>query len=336
MKPTNLALRLTAFLREYLPSQRNASPNTIKSYSRTFALLLVYCRDRRHRSPDRLDLDHLMPEVVLDFLDDLEASRHCAIATRNQRLAAVHSFFRYLQYVEPDRLLQCQRILAISCKRAPAHTDVNHLTPEQIKQVLARPGLDTPQGRRDTALLALLYDAAIRVQELIDLTPAHMRLESPAQIRVMGKGRKRRLVPLMAATVELLRAYQRDQHLDGPERRDRPLFFNRHGGPLTRAGIRHIVRKYAQTVEADSHDSSAPVTPHTLRHSKAMHLLQSGNPLVVIQSFLGHTDIRTTTMYAKADLEMTRAALEKTVSLTPKDVPPWEKEPGLLNWLRSL
>jgi len=336
MKPTNFALRLTAFLREYLPSYRNASPNTIKSYGRTFALLLVYCRERHGWSAHRLNLDSLTPEVILDFLDDLETHRHCAVATRNQRLAAVHSFFRYLQEVEPDHLLQCQRILAISCKRTPTQTNVYHLTPERMKQLLAQPGLDTLQGRRDTALLSLLYDAGIRVQELIDLKPAHVRLESPAQIRVMGKGRKCRLVPLMVATVELLRAYQHDQHLDTPERSQSTLFFNRHGNPLTRAGVRYIVHKHAKAIQTDYNDPSERVTPHTLRHSKAMHLLQSGNPLVVIQSFLGHADIRTTTIYAKADLNMTRAALQKTASVTPKDPPPWKRTPGLLDWLRSL
>lgn len=336
MKPTDLAFRLTAFLREYLPSQRNASPNTVKSYGQAFSLLLIYCRDHRRWSPDRMDLDRLTPEIILAFLEDLEVSRHCTVATRNQRLAAVHSFFRYLQEIEPGRLLQCQRILSISCKRASVHTDINHLTPEQIKKLLATPGLNTPQGRRDTALLALLYDAAIRVQELIDLTPSHVRFESPSQIRVIGKGRKRRLIPLMPATAELLRVYQKDHHLDVPERRDHPLFFNRHGSLLTRAGVSHIVRKYAQIAESGCQDSFARVTPHTLRHSKAMHLLQSGNPLVVIQSILGHADIRTTTVYAKADLEMTRATLEKTGSMTPESPPQWKKSPGLLDWLCSL
>lgn len=336
MKPTDFATRLTAFLREYLPAQRNASPNTIKSYGQTFSLLLVHCRDQHGLAPDRVDLDRLTPEIILAFLADLEERRKCSIATRNQRLAAIRSFFRYLQDLEPGRLLQCQRILAISGKRAPVRTDVNHLVPQRMKQLLDGPDLRLSAGQRDAALLSLLYDAGLRVQELIDLTPAQVRLESPAQINVMGKGRKRRLVPLMARTGELLGMYLRKHNLDDPKRHKAPLFFNRQGKPLTRAGVRYIVRKYAQKMEPDAAGVHEQVTPHTLRHSKAMHLLQSGNPLVVIQSFLGHSDIRTTTTYAKADLQMTRAALEKTASATPEPPPPWKEEPDLLAWLRSL
>ena len=334
MKPTDLALRLSTFLGEHLPAQRNASPNTVKSYGQTFTLLLVYCRDRRQLPPQRLTLDQLTPEIILAFLDDLELQRKCSITTRNQRLASIRSFFRYLQELEPAMLLQCQRILAIPGKRAPASMIVNYLTPERMKTLLARPDMTSRNGRRDVAMLSLLYDAGLRVQELIDLPLAGVRLDTPAQVTVIGKGRKRRIVPLLSATVALLRVYLRDER---PEIADRPLFRNHQRMTLTRAGVRYIVRKYAETVEPGGCDHYERVSPHTFRHSKAMHLLQSGNPLPVIQSFLGHSDIRTTTTYAKADLEMTRAALEKTVSATPRaSLPSWIEKPDLLTWLRSL
>lgn len=334
MKPTDLAMRLSSFLGEHLPAQRNASPNTIKSYGQTFALLLVYCRDHHRVPPQRLTLDRLTPEVVLAFLDYLERQRKCSIATRNQRLASIRSFFRYLQEFEPARLLQCQRILAIRGKRAPANTAINYLTPERMKSILARPDLASRDGRRDVALLSLLYDAGLRVQELTDLSLADVRLDTPAQITVMGKGRKRRIVPLLSATVELLRVYLRDER---PQSTDQPLFHNRQRRRLTRAGVRYIVRKYAGAAESGSGDLYERVSPHTFRHSKAMHLLQSGNPLAVIQSFLGHANIQTTTTYAKADLEMTRAALEKSVSAAPgASLPSWIEKPDLLTWLRSL
>jgi site-specific recombinase XerD len=337
MKPTDFAERLTHFLGEYLPAQRNASPNTVKSYAQAFSLLLVHCRKQHHLSPQRLTLDHLTVDVVLSFLKDLEESRGCAVTTRNQRLAAIHSFFKYLQTRDPERLLQYQRILAVSGKRAPANLSVNHLAPERMKALLAGPDLRTMCGRRDATLLSLLYDAGLRVQELIGLTPGQVRMETPAQVSVMGKGRKRRLIPLLEPTVELLKTYLCDQGLDSPEKRDLPLFFNRQGSTLTRSGVWYIVRKYAAAMDADAAGIREHVTPHTFRHSKAMHLLQSGNPLAVIQSFLGHSDIRTTTVYARADLEMTRAALEKTTSATPKGgTAPWMKQPDLLEWLRKL
>jgi len=334
MKPTDLAIRLSSFLAEHLPAQRNASSNTVKSYGQTFALLLIYCRDCHRVPPQRLTLDRLTPEVILAFLDYLEGERKCGIATRNQRLASIRSFFRYLQEFEPARLLQCQRILAIRGKRAPANTVINYLTPERMKVILAQPDLTTRNGRRDVAMLSLLYDAGLRVRELTDLSLADVRLDTPAQITVLGKGRKRRIVPLLSATVKLLRAYLRDER---PGNADRPLFLNHQKMPLTRAGIRYIIRKYvgvAGTGDAGLHER---VSPHTFRHSKAMHLLQSGNPLAVIQSFLGHSNIQTTTTYAKADLEMTRAALERTVSATSRvSLPSWIEKPDLLTWLRSL
>ena len=334
MKPTDFAIRLSSFLSEYLPAQRNASSNTIKSYAQAFALLLVYCRDRRRLPPQRLTLDGLTPEVILAFLDHLERQRKCCIATRNQRLASIRSFFRYLQEWEPARLPQCQRILAIPSKRGPTGAIFNHLMPEQMKSLLASPNLTTRKGRRDVAMLSLLYDAGLRVQELIGLTTTGLRLDTPAQVTVTGKGRKQRIVPLLPATVQLLRAYLRDEQHDES---DRPLFPSRQRMPFTRNGIRYIARKHARAIKQSNGPVVEKVSPHTFRHSKAMHLLQSGTPLAVIQSFLGHASIQTTTTYAKADLQMTRAALEKTASGTsPVSLPSWVEKPDLLAWLRSL
>ncbi len=334
MKPTDCAIRLSSFLATYLPTQRNVSPNTVKSYSQTFALLLIYCRDQRRLPPQRLTLDQLTPEVILAFLDYLESQRKSCVATRNLRLASIRSFFRYLQEWEPARLAQCQRILAIPSKRGSVKTNINYLTPEQMKSLLASPDLTTRYGRRDVTMLSLLYDAGLRVQELIDLTCISLRLDPPAQVTVTGKGRKRRTIPLLLATVQLLRAYLRDE----PEAESgRPLFLNHQGTPFTRAGIRYIVRKYARAAMPGSGPAIGRVSPHTFRHSKAMHLLQSGNPLAVIQSFLGHEDIQTTTTYAKADLQMTKKALEKSGSPTSAiSLPSWVKKPDLLAWLRSL
>jgi site-specific recombinase XerD len=337
MKPTDFALILQKYLREYLPDQRNASPNTIKSYAMTFSLLARHFEDRQGIPPDRLALDHLTADAVRDFLRDLESGRGSCISTRNQRLAAIRSFSKFVQRAWPERLAQCQRIRAISGKRGPKSATIHHLTPECMKALLAQPDQCTARGRRDAVLLSLLYDAGVRAQELADLTPEKVRLDAPAQIVVTGKGRKRRTIPLMCAMVALLRPWMKEQGLDVPERRDEPLFRNPQGRRLTTNGIRHIVRKYADRMPAAAEAGQKRITPHTFRHSKAMHLLQSGNPLVVVQSFLGHEDIQTTTMYARADLEMTRAALAKAPGATPEAGPSsWCQKPGLLEWLRQL
>jgi len=337
MRPTNLATHLTAFLTGYLPAHRNVSPNTIKAYRDAYVLLLRYCRDVRRLAPDRLRLEQIDPSLVLDFLDHLEKERRCAARTRNLRLTAVHAFFRYLQTEEPGLLLHCQRILAIPLRRC-APPAVEYLSPESLAAILRQPDLARRAGRRDAVLLSLLYDTAARVQELIDLSVRDVRLESPAQVRLTGKGRKTRVVPLMNSTVDLLRDYLHEQGLSGPEQLDKPLFGNRFGGRLSRSGIRYLVEKYVRKASTTRPAVPLPrVSPHTFRHSKAMHLLQTDNPLVVIRDFLGHADIKSTEIYARADLDMKRRVLDKASTKSPTPaIPPWQKDNGLLDWLTSL
>jgi site-specific recombinase XerD len=337
MRPTDLAMHLTAFLTGYLPAQRNASPNTIKAYRDAFALLLRYCRDARGLAPERLTLKQIDPPLVLGFLDHLERDRGCSARTRNLRLTALHSFFRYLQAEEPSLLLPCQRILAIPLRRQVS-SPVDYLPPESLAAILRQPDLTRRAGRRDAVLLSLLYDTGSRVQELIDLSARDVRLASPAQVRLTGKGRKMRIVPLMESTVALLREYIQEQGLTGPEHLDKPFFPNRHGGRLSRSGVRYLVAKYTEAAGTSQPGLAIPkVSPHTFRHSKAMHLLQSGNPLVVIRDFLGHADIKSTEIYARSDLDMKRQALDKARKKSPiPDIPSWKKDESLLDWLSSL
>ena len=337
MRPTDLATHLTAFLTGYLPAQRHASPNTIKAYRDAFALLLRYCRDVQGLAPERLTLKQIDPPLVLSFLDHLEKDRGCRARTRNLRLTALHSFFRYLQAEEPSLLLPCQRILAIPLQRQ-ACSPVDYLSPESLAAILHQPDLTRRAGRRDAVLLSLLYDTGARVQELIDLSARDVRLASPAQLRVTGKGRKTRVVPLMDSTVALLREYLEEQGLTGPAHLDKPLFPNRHGGRLSRSGVRYLVEKYTAKAGAAQPGLALPnVSPHTFRHSKAMHLLQSGNPLVVIRDFLGHADIKSTEIYARSDLDMKRQALDKAREKSPTpDIASWKKDESLLDWLSSL
>lgn len=336
MKPTDLSIHVTHFLTHHLAAQRNLSPNTIKAYRDVFTLLLRFCRDVRGMAIERLSLAQIDVSLVEAFLDHLVDDRHCSIATQNHRLAALHAFFRYVQSELPERLLQCQQILAIPLRRH-ARPVVGYLSKAHLAEILACPDPGTLLGRRDTVLLSVLYDTGARVQELIDLTAGDVRLDSPAQVRLMGKGRKMRAVPLMDATVKILRDHLHDTGLDRPEHFDQPLFQNRRGGRLSRSGVRYILQKYVKAVNRLHPDFKQAVSPHSLRHTKGMHLLQSGVSLEIIRDFLGHADVKTTQLYARANLEMKRKALEKVASDSPlPQLPAWRQDKTLLQWLQSL
>jgi integrase/recombinase XerD len=336
MKPTDFSVHVTNFLTHYLAAQRNLSPNTIKAYRDVFTLLLRFCRDVRGIALERLSLAQIDASLVEAFLDHLANDRHAAIRTQNHRLAALHAFFRYVQSEVPERLLQSQQILAIPLRRH-ARSNVGYLSKEYLAQILAQPDLHTGAGRRDAVLLSVLYDTGARVQELIDLNAGDVRLDPPPQVRLMGKGHKMRAVPLMDATVELLRDHRRDNNLDRPEHADQPLFQNRQGARLSRSGVRYLLQKYVQLVRRDHPGFTQPVSPHSLRHTKGMHLLQSGVPLEIIRDFLGHVDVKTTEIYARANLEMKRKALEKAADGTPlPKIPSWKQNKTLLEWLHSL
>src|SRR5438046_1767261 len=243
MKPTDFSVHVTSFLTHYLAAQRNVSPNTIKAYRDVFTLLLRFCRDGRGIAPEKLRVEQIDVSLVEAFLDYLERERKSSPRTRNHRLAALHAFFRYVQAEEPDRMLQCQQILAIPLRRN-ARPTVAYLSKEELAQILAQPDLRTPDGRRDAVLLSILYDTGARVQELIDLSVGDVRLDPPAQLRLLGKGRKTRAVPLMQSTVQLLHDHIRENRLDGPEQFGTPLFQNARHQRLSRSGVRYILHKH--------------------------------------------------------------------------------------------
>jgi integrase/recombinase XerD len=299
MKPTDFSVHVTSFLTHYLAAQRNVSPNTIKAYRDVFTLLLRFCRDVQRIAPERLRLEQVDVSLVEAFLDYLERERKSSPRTRNHRLAALHAFFRYVQTEEPARMHQCQKILAIP-QRRHARPTVAYLSKEELAEILAQPDLRTPDGRRDAVLLSTLYDTGARVQELADLSVGDVRLDAPAQLRLLGKGRKMRAVPLMGNTVQLLGDHMKENHLDRPEQFDKPLFQNARNQRLSRSGIRYILHKYVVGARSKRSSLNRTVSPHTLRHTKGMHLLQSGISLDMIRDFLGHVDVKTTQIYARA------------------------------------
>ena len=337
MKPTDFSYHLTNYLSRYLPGQRNVSINTIKSYRDTFSIMLRYCRDVRKIPSEKFCLSHFNKALTEDFLVWIEQIRGCSVATCNQRLAAVHAFCKYLQYECPASILNFQEILAIPIKKIPSQA-LGYLTLEGIRVILNQPDQSTRTGLRNVTLLALMYDTGARVQEIADICVCDVRLTPPATIKLKGKGRKSRIVPLMSRTTAILQQYMEQFFLTASATSTIPLFFNRRRERLTRSGIAYILEKHVKLARLASEEHIPDsVTPHTLRHSRAMHLLQAGVNLVYIRDLLGHSNIKTTEIYARADADMKRAALENASQLIiNSEAPKWQENSDLLKWLQSL
>ena len=336
---TDLAKYLTRFFTEYLVGERGASPHTIRSYGNTFSLVLDYMDKVLGKPADKLVLDHFTRETVLGFLDWVQKDRKCSNSTRNQRLAALHSFFGYMQYEDVKRLRQWQEILSIKIKKQGKRRAIDYLSVGGIKHLLEQIPTSSKAGRRNLALLALLYDSGARVGELIDLTPASLNLNRPCYVTLLGKGEKKRIVPLQDEQVNLLLSYITENRLDDPAFNRRPLFVNNRGTKLTNSGVAYILNLYVRNARILRPDLiPEKISPHTLRHSKAMHLLQSGVNLVYIRDILGHVSIQTTEVYARADSKQKREALEAAyVDIIPARANEgiWERDSKLREWLRN-
>jgi site-specific recombinase XerD len=330
MKPTDFAYYLSNFLTTYLAGQRNLSKNTIQSYRDTFSLLLRYFSDKKNIAPEKVNVNTVGKESVEEFLLWLESERGSGISSRNQRLAAIHAFFRYLQSEKPEYMYQCQRVLSIPVKKTPQKPPV-YLLDVDMEKLLSQPDMLTEHGRRDATMLSVLYDSGARVQELADLTPRNLRLEEPFYITLTGKGRKTRQVPIMKQTALLLISYLKEQKIDTADKLDHPLFFNCWKCRLTRQGIAYIINKYAENLKIKD-----KVTPHVFRHSKAMHLTQADVNPIYIRDILGHADLKTTCIYSKSNLEMKRKALEKVEKKAIPNLPDWTSDNGLLEFLKNL
>ena len=331
MKPTDFAYHLSTFLTSYMTGQRNLSKNTIKTYRDAFVLLLEYFKTEKAVPPEKLTIRLVDKSAIDEFLTWLENVRENGISTRNQRLAAIHAFFKYLQSETPEHLFHCQKILSIPFKRTPQPV-VPYLSEESMQLVLSRPDISTLKGRRDLTLLCTLYDTGARVQELCDLTVRNIRLDIlPSQISLTGKGSKTRHIPIMAKTTELLRLYMREQKLNAPDKLDMPLFFNSRKEKLTRQGVAFIVAKYSANNEC------LRVSPHVFRHTKAMHMTQADVNPVYIRDILGHVDLKTTAVYSKSSVEMKRKALEKlNTNILPELPIHWSNDGNLMDFLNSL
>ena len=336
MKPTDFSRHLSNFLSKYLPGERGVSPNTISSYRYTFILFLAFMEKSKNISATKLNLGDVTREVVIDFLNWLQIERKCSPASQNVRLAALHSFFHFLQYNLPDHMAEWQRILSIQVKKSKKEP-VSYLTLNGIKLLLEQPDTATRKGRRDLAMLALMYDSGARVQEIIDTEPSSIRMDKPYIIKIIGKGNKARVVPLVEQSLGQIKRYMEENNLLLSNMRSSPLFSNSRKEKLTRAGINGILKKYADMARNKNAEIiPEKISPHSLRHSKAMHLLQAGVNLVYIRDFLGHESVQTTEIYARADSKQKREAIEMAyVNVITKETPAWVENNNLLQWLKD-
>lgn len=329
---------LTSFFIKYLTGERCLSTNTIQSYRDTFKLFLMFMQEENGTLPQNVSLDDFSYETVTAFLEWLECKRNAKKSSQNVRLAAIHSFVKYVQLDDLDRLLEYKKILTIKNKKH-ASREIPYLSKVELKAVLNAPDTTTAQGRRDKVLLTTMYDSAARVSEITDLTVDDVRLAKPETITLTGKGNKTRIVPIMGATAELLRKYIEENDLLSRKYSSRQfLFTNNRGEKLTRSGVAYILKKYVALAN-DSSDIEIKIAPHphTLRHTKAVHMLEANVELIYIRDLLGHSSVKTTEIYAKVSQGNKRKALEKAYEdVVECDPTSWNDNGDLMKWLQNL
>jgi len=332
MIPTvSFASVLTRFFTVRLMQQRHASQHTVSSYRDTFRLLLKFAKARTGKEPSRLNWEEMDAPLISDFLDELQELRCVTVRSRNLRLTAIRSLFRYAAFELPAHAEQIQRVLAIPCKRS-THQQIGYLVRSEVDALLAAPDQGTWPGRRDHAWLLLAVQTGLRLSELTGLTRQDVHLGAGAHVRVMGKGRKERCTPLTKQTTAVLQAW-----MEEPARGDAQVAFpNRGGGRLSSDGVQYLLARHVNTARVACPSlRNKRVSPHVLRHTTAMDLLQAGADTTVIAMWLGHESVETTQVYLEADLELKRRMLEKT---TPAGTAPtiYRPDDALLAFLKNL
>jgi integrase/recombinase XerD len=324
------------FLMEHLVNERNLARNTQRSYRDTLQLLLPAIARRARKPVDRLAVTDMSAERVRQFLNELEEDRECTVATRNQRLAAIHALARFIGLHAPELVEWSGQVRTVPFKKAPK-TLIPYLEKAEMDALLTAADLRTAQGRRDHAVLQFLYNAGARADEAAQVRIGDLRLpqvpdRDQASVLIRGKGDKERLCPLWASTVNALLP------LIANRAASEHVFLNRRRQPLTRFGIYSLVARYAAIV-SDKMPSLAKkrVSPHTIRHTTATHLLRAGNDINTIRAWLGHVSLATTNVYAEVDLEMKAKALA-SCEVQEEGIPqkPWRDQKGLMDFLRSL
>jgi len=331
IKPTNFAPLLERFFTQRLMQQRQASPHTISSYRDTFCQLLKFIQKRLHKPPSRLSFEEIDAPLIVAFLDDLEKRQGISVRSRNLRLTAIHSFFRYTAFEAPANSAQIQRVLAIPSKRF-TRTLVPFLTRAEVDALLVAPDQRTWSGRRDHAFILLAVQTGLRLSEMTGLKRKDLILGAGAHVRVIGKGRKERCTPIAKSTLAVLNAWLREQQRGNGQ----VLFPSARGERLSVHGVQYLLNKHRLTATRDCPSlKQKRVTVHRLRHTMAMDLLQSGVDRSVIALWLGHESVETTQIYLDASLAMKEQALAK---MTPLQGRPGRYQPSdqLLDFLNGL
>lgn len=327
---TSFDAHVTAFFSTYLPNVKGASPHTIRSYRDAAAQFIAYAADSAGKRIEELGMADVGGDTLEAFLGHLESDRGASVATRNQRLAAIHALFRYIQRRDPAWLEACNGALAVEEKRCPAPR-IGYICIDGMRAVLAQPDPGTRDGLKHLALLSLLYESGARVQELVDIRTCDLSA-SYAVVVLHGKGGKVRSAPIGKDVASILKRYVETARPD-PEG---PLFPGRNG-KMSRSGVRYLVEKYAAMARDVGAEVPAKVTPHTWRHSRAMHLLEAGVNLVYIRDLLGHASVTTTEIYAKANPEMRRKAIEeRSGGIAPAAAYTEGEKEDLLSWLKRM
>jgi site-specific recombinase XerD len=332
---TLLSPWIRRFLMEYLIGERNLAPNTQKSYRDTLRLLLPFVAKDAGKPIDRLEIPDLSSKRIRAFLLGLEASRRCGASTRNQRLAAIHSLARFIGLNSPEYLQWFGELKNIPMKRCPRSL-ITYLEKPEVDVLLAAPEQKTEQGRRDQAVLLFLYNTGARADEVAHVQVGDLDLgRSPgysgSSLLIHGKGNKQRRCPLWPRTAKLLAS------LAGERPSDEHVFLNRRGEPLTRFGIHALVERYAAVVaKTIPAIAKKRVSPHTIRHTTATHLLRAGVDINTIRAWLGHVSLTTTNIYAEVDLELKAKALARCEIKGGKSQKPWREDAGLMAFLEKL
>ncbi|MCI0462156.1 MAG: site-specific integrase [Gemmataceae bacterium] len=333
--PSLLGPWVRRFLLEHLVGERNLARNTQQSYRDALRLLLPFAARRAHKPIDRLGVEDLSTDGIRAFLQEVEEKRGCVVATRNQRLAAIHSLAHFIGLRSPEHIHWCGEVRAIPFKKA-TRSLVTYLEKKEMDALLAAPDRSTAQGRRDHALLLFLYNTGARADEvaqgcIADLDLGQTPSRDPSSILIHGKGNKLRRCPLWTKTVHELLPLVRGR---APTE---SVFLNRRGQPLTRFGIHALVERYAETVAATMPSLAGKrVSPHTIRHTTATHLLRAGVDINTIRAWLGHVSLSTTNVYAEVDLEMKAKALANCEVEGVEPQKPWREQEGLMEFLRTL
>ena len=338
--PTDLGRELVRFFEDFLPGQRGLSPNTVRSYRDAMLLLLQFTAADAKRPVDRLQVSDLTAERVAAFLNHLQSERSNGIATRNARLGAIHVFARFLAARMPEALGTLQRVIAVPYKRGAREVPIEYLERAEIEAVLQSIDRSSALGRRDYALFALMFNTGARVQEALDVRRRDVRLDAPPQVRLHGKGNKVRLCPIWPVTAKLLRAFIDELPVSDGDPADALLFTNARGRPLTRFGVRYLLRRYvAAAAKAVPSMKDKSIHPHSLRHSTAIALLKSGVDFATISQWLGHAGLNTTMRYARADIDLKRQAIAQVFpdALAPPRGGRFQPDGrDLVGWLRRM